>query len=496
MSGENGQGSSGNNRNGDNDSSPQNDPDTEIRRTEELIKEKEKSIEGLNEDIIKAHEKLRNVEESTISKQKEFKSLSDKVKTQESSLKSCNDQLVSAKTVLTQTTERHKRVADELAQLDETHSLNRRLQQMLTKENNKNETKQQELNALIVKNTSIEADRRQKEEKIAQLTIELCHVRESHEKYKKQIETALGNLQSKLQLQERTIKIKEDDAKSKMLQINKLQENKQQLEGQILQLTMAFKQKEMDLQKEFSEHQQTHLQLLQQFEEGMRLNSQLESKEKELEVLQDEVAKANIKARELTIKYHELPEKEAQFRRIEESSNYLREENAELLEQIKDAKRVQSLVSGLREQNESYFKDKESFRERNKVMEEKYREILQQYGQQMGESQTFMGQKVSLKTQLKQKSDEVNALTNKLKEIFGKVQYLETALTESQRELWEARSNFRPQTVSDAFGNCGNSNAYTHSYNRPIAQNDSGYADNSPSRSLLMKGKTNNNGTP
>lgn len=42
--------------------------------------------------------------------------------------------------------------------------------------------------------------------------------------------------------------------------------------------------------------------------------------------------------------------------------------------------------------------------ERNKVMEEKYREVLQQYGQQMEESQTFMGQKASLKTQLKQKS--------------------------------------------------------------------------------------------
>lgn len=42
---------------------------------------------------------------------------------------------------------------------------------------------------------------------------------------------SIGNLQSKLQLQERTIKIKEDDAKSKKIYIDKLLENKQQLEG-------------------------------------------------------------------------------------------------------------------------------------------------------------------------------------------------------------------------------------------------------------------------
>lgn len=37
-----------------------------------------------------------------------------------------------------------------------------------------------------------------------------------------------------------------------------------------------------------------------------------------------EVVKVNVYARELTIRYHELPEKEAQFRKIEESSSYLR----------------------------------------------------------------------------------------------------------------------------------------------------------------------------
>ncbi|XP_071171659.1 putative leucine-rich repeat-containing protein DDB_G0290503 isoform X3 [Mytilus edulis] len=472
MSGENGQDSSDTNRNGDNESSPQSNIDGDIRRAEELVKEKEKQIEGLKEQIIAAHEKLREVEEKTKSKENDFKTFSDKLKTQESSLKSCNDQLASAKTELNQTTERHKRVADELARLDETHSLNRHLQQMLTKENKTNEKKQLELNAQNVKITSLDADRRQKEEKIKQLTTELRQVRESHEQYKRQIETALGNLQSKLQLQERTIKIKEEDAKSKKMHIDKLQENKQQLEGQIIQLKMDFRQKEMELQKESSEHQQTHLQLVQRFEEVVQLTSQLKSKESELEVLQGEVVKVNVNARELTIRYQELPEKEAQFRKIAESSSYLQEENAELLEQIKVANRLQSVVTNLREQNESYFKDKESFRERNKVMEEKYREILQQYGQQMEESQTFMGQKASLKTQLKQKSDEVNALNNKLKEFFGKVQSLETALVESHRELWEARAHVSPQTVTDNFGIFGNSNA--NLYNRIIPQNDSG----------------------
>ncbi|XP_063432033.1 plasminogen-binding group A streptococcal M-like protein PAM [Mytilus trossulus] len=494
MSGENGQDSSQNTRNGDNESSAHSNIDGDIRRAEELVKEKEKQIEGLKEKIIAAHENLRVVEENTKSKENDFKTFSDKVKTQESSLKSCNDQLASAKTELNKTTERHKRVADDLARLDESNSLNRDLQQMLTKENKTNEKKQQELNAQNVKITSIDADRRQKEEKIKQLTAELRQVREVHEKYKIQIETALGNLQSKLQLQERTIKIKEDDAKSKKLQIDKLQENKQQLEGQILQLTLAFKQKEMELQKESSEHQNTEFKLDQQLKEEFRLKSQLKSKESEIEVLQDEVVNVNVYANNLTIQYQELPEKVAQFRKIEETSSYLREENAELLEQIKDANRLQSVVTNLREQNESYFKDKESFRERNKVMEEKYREILQQYGQQMEESQTFMGQKVSLKTQLKQKSDEVNALTNKLKELFGKVQSLETALVESHRELWEARAHVRPQTVTDNFGIFGNSN--TNLYNRTIPQNDSGYADNSPSHSRPMEQRRNNNGTP
>ncbi|XP_071171658.1 putative leucine-rich repeat-containing protein DDB_G0290503 isoform X2 [Mytilus edulis] len=491
MSGENGQDSSDTNRNGE--SSPQSNIDGDIRRAEELVKEKEKQIEGLKEQIIAAHEKLREVEEKTKSKENDFKTFSDKLKTQESSLKSCNDQLASAKTELNQTTERHKRVADELARLDETHSLNRHLQQMLTKENKTNEKKQLELNAQNVKITSLDADRRQKEEKIKQLTTELRQVRESHEQYKRQIETALGNLQSKLQLQERTIKIKEEDAKSKKMHIDKLQENKQQLEGQIIQLKMDFRQKEMELQKESSEHQQTHLQLVQRFEEVVQLTSQLKSKESELEVLQGEVVKVNVNARELTIRYQELPEKEAQFRKIAESSSYLQEENAELLEQIKVANRLQSVVTNLREQNESYFKDKESFRERNKVMEEKYREILQQYGQQMEESQTFMGQKASLKTQLKQKSDEVNALNNKLKEFFGKVQSLETALVESHRELWEARAHVSPQTVTDNFGIFGNSNA--NLYNRIIPQNDSGYVENSPSHSRSMEGKRNNNGS-
>ncbi|VDH93818.1 Hypothetical predicted protein [Mytilus galloprovincialis] len=440
MSGENGQDSSDTNRNGNNESSPQSNIDGDIRRAEELVKEKEKQIEGLKGQIIAAHEKLREVEENTKLKENDFKTFSDKLKTQESSLKSCNDQLASAKTLLNQTTERHKRVADELARLDETHSLNRHLQQMLTKENKTNEKKQLELNAQNVKITSLDADRRQKEEKIKQLTTELRQVRESHEQYKRQIETALGNLQSKLQLQERTIKIKEEDAKSKKMHIDKLQENKQQLEGQILQLKMDFRQKEMELQKESSEHQQTHLQLVQRFEEVVQLTSQLKSKESELEVLQGEVVKVNVNARELTIRYQELPEKEAQFRKIAESSSYLQEENAELLEQIKVANRLQSVVTNLREQNESYFKDKESFRERNKVMEEKYREILQQYGQQMEESQTFMGQKASLKTQLKQKSDEVNALNNKLKEFFG---YVENSPSHSRSMEGKRNNNGR-----------------------------------------------------
>ncbi|VDI05550.1 Hypothetical predicted protein, partial [Mytilus galloprovincialis] len=49
MSGENGQDSSDTNRNGngDNESSPQSNIDGDIRRAEELVKEKEKQIEGL-----------------------------------------------------------------------------------------------------------------------------------------------------------------------------------------------------------------------------------------------------------------------------------------------------------------------------------------------------------------------------------------------------------------------------------------------------------------
>ncbi|XP_063431756.1 uncharacterized protein LOC134714444 [Mytilus trossulus] len=188
---------------------------------------------------------------------------------------------------------------------------------------------------------SLKEERKMKDETIKQLRADVQIKEENSLQIKRQYTAGIEQLQTMGQLRDSEI----ENQKREIARISSL---KQQLEGNIIKTSLELQTRQSDLQREQLEHNQTRNTLTQCME---KMNSQVQSKDKEIEIMQEEVNKVRIESRELQLKYRDLPQKEAHFKVIENSNQYLMDENAQLQERIRSFGPFESTLHYIREEN-------------------------------------------------------------------------------------------------------------------------------------------------
>ena len=163
-----------------------------------------------------------------------------------------------------------------------------------------------------------------------------------------------------------------------------------------------------------------------------RLNSQLQSKEQEIQHIQDEINRTRVEGRELQLKYREMPEKEARFNCIEHDNRTLLEENRELQERIKSLDPLQIQINFVRDENSRLSWECQRYQDRCSYTDQKFRDLVTQLQQLTEENQMFRSDRIQLNRQLHQKVDEVETLKRQLQDTVAKKENLERELTELQ----------------------------------------------------------------
>ncbi|XP_076103151.1 uncharacterized protein LOC143072205 isoform X2 [Mytilus galloprovincialis] len=274
---------------------------------------------------------------------------------------------------------------------------------------------------------SLKEEKKMKDETIKQLRADVQIKEENSHQIKRQYEAGIEQLQTMGQL-------RDSEIENQKREIERISSQKQQLEGNINQTSLELQTRQGDLQREQLEHNQTRNTLTQYIEAIKKMNSQVQSKDKEIEIMQGEVNKVRIESRELQLKYRDLPQKEAHFKVIENSNQYLMDENAQLQERIRSFGPFESTLHYIREENSRLSWEVHRYQERISFMEQKYRDQTCNIQQLTEEVQVFRGHRIELKRQLHQKTDEAEAVSRRLKETLEKKESLEKALLDAQEE--------------------------------------------------------------
>ncbi|XP_071171668.1 interaptin-like isoform X2 [Mytilus edulis] len=289
---------------------------------------------------------------------------------------------------------------------------------------------------------SLKEEKKMKDETIKQLRADVQIKEENSHQIKRQYEAGIEQLQTMGQL-------RDSEIENQKREIERISSQKQQLEGNINQTSLELQTRQGDLQREQLEHNQTRNTLTQYIEAIKKMNSQIQSKDKEIEIMQEEVNKVRIERRELQLKYRDLPQKEAHFKVIENSNQNLMDENAQLQERIRSFGPFESTLHYIREENSRLSWESQRYQERISFMEQKYRDQTCNIQQLTEEVQVFRGHRIELKRQLHQKTDEAEAVSRRLKETLEKKESLEKALLDAQEE----NSTYpESQTFDDSHG--------------------------------------------
>ena len=412
----------------------------ELSKVDDEIKAKQGEFQKITGQMVKHSQSLSKVKDDIKAKETELQQITEKIRDNQSNLQEDEKELKCLTEKITEAEQKHSLLANEFDNLEKTRQLNFDLQCMVTKEHKKNEENTKQIEELSNTCKQLKEDNKSKGEKIDELSKKEQMMREQYSKYKIQVEAELAKFKANVETQQMTIRARDAIIESQKTEIGRLQGCVVELKGDIQKLSIDFREKDAALQKELLEHQKTKTTLMQHIEDIIRLNSKLESDAKEIEMLQDETNKARVYAREIQLKYKELPEKEEQFNRIQKNNNNLWEENAELKEQIMELARIQTTLSFLKDQNEALSNDNERLKERNKYIEDKYMTQMRQFEQQTEEVQELRGDRVQLRQRLKQKTDENGSLKQRLQQSIDKIENLQKDLSGSPSRLCNSRS--------------------------------------------------------
>ncbi|CAC5401017.1 unnamed protein product [Mytilus coruscus] len=269
--------------------------------------------------------------------------------------------------------------------------------------------------------SSMKEEKQTKDETIKQLKADVQIKEENSNQIKRQYEADLEQFQTMGQS-------RDSEIENQKREIARITSQKQQLEENIFKIRTELEKKHSELQREQLEHIHSKNTLTQYVEAIKKMNSQVQSKDKEIEIMQEEVNKVRIESREFQLKYRDLPQKEANFKVIENSNRYLIDENAQLQERIRSFGPFESTLHYLREENSRLSWEGQRYQERISFMEQKYRDQTCNIQQLTEEVQVFRGHRIELKRQLHQKTDEAEAVSRRLKDTLEKKENLEREL--------------------------------------------------------------------
>ncbi|XP_052100921.1 uncharacterized protein LOC127734922 isoform X2 [Mytilus californianus] len=269
--------------------------------------------------------------------------------------------------------------------------------------------------------SSLKEEKKRKDETIKQLKADVQVKEENSHQIKRQYEAGIEQL--------RTMgRSRDSEIETQKREIARITSQKQQLEENIFKTSIELKTKQSELQREQLELNNTRNTLTQYAEAIKKMNSQVQSKDKEIEIMQEEVNKIRIESREFQLKYRDLPQKEANFKVIENSNRFLIEENAQLQERIRSFGPFERTLHYLREENSRLSWEGQRYQERISFMEQKYRDQTYSIQQLNEEVQVFRGHRIELKRQLHQKTDEAESVSRRLKDTLEKKENLEREL--------------------------------------------------------------------
>ncbi|CAC5374151.1 unnamed protein product [Mytilus coruscus] len=275
--------------------------------------------------------------------------------------------------------------------------------------------------------SSLKEEKKRKDETIKQLKADVQVKEENSHQIKRQYEAGIEQLRTMGQS-------RDSEIETQKREIARITSQKQQLEENIFKTSIELKTKQSELQREQMEHNNTRNTLTQYAQAINKMNSQIQSKDKEIEIMQEEVNKIRIESREFQLKYRDLPQKEANFKVIENSNRFLIEENAQLQERIRSFGPFESTLHYLREENSRLSWEGQRYQERISFMEQKYRDQTCSIQQLTEEVQVFRGHRIELKRQLHQKTDEAEGVNRRLKDTLEKKENLEKELLDTQEK--------------------------------------------------------------